>query len=146
MNPRNLCHRIVSSMLTLGMVCILAGLGAHSVSAQSITATTPFPFCVNNQPYPMGSYRFTLLSEWILSIRNMKDGGQSLFPVHPEVGGPQRRVASADGVTFRNYQGLRELKDVHVAGSALTFELIGQGISTDKSRTGGPLEPKSCFT
>jgi hypothetical protein len=146
MNLRNLCDRIVSSMLALGMVGILAGLGAPSVSAQSITATTPFPFCVNNQAYPMGSYRFTLVSQWILSIRNMNGGGQGLFPIHPEAGGPQGRVASVDGVTFRNFQGLRELKGVHVAGSALAFELIGQGISTDESKTGGPLKAISCFT
>src|ERR1700678_1769648 len=90
MNLRNLSHRIVSSMLALGMIGILAGLGAHSASAQSITATTPFPFCVNNQAYPMGTYRFTLISQWILSIRNMNGGGESLFPIHPEICGPPK--------------------------------------------------------
>jgi hypothetical protein len=55
MNLRNLRDRIVSSMLAIGVVGSLVGLGSHSVSAQSITATMPFPFCVNNQAYLMGN-------------------------------------------------------------------------------------------
>jgi len=150
MNLRNLCDRIVSSMLALGTLASVVGLGARPVSAQSITATTTFPFCVNNQTYPMGRYQFTLVSQWILSIRNVNGRGQNLFPIHPEVAGPRGLasgpVGPVDGVTFRTVQGLRELKAVHVAGSNLTFELIGQEIQRDKSETRGPLKPISCLT
>jgi hypothetical protein len=104
MNLRNLCDRIVSSTLALGIVGGLVGLGSHSVSAQSITATVPFPFCVNNQGYPMGKYRLTLISPWLLSIRNVDGGGERLFQVHPEVGASQDLASgpagSVGGVTF----------------------------------------------
>ncbi len=149
MNLRNLRDRIVSSMLAPGIVGSVVVLGAHSVSAQSITATTPFPFCVNNQAFPMGQYRLTLISPWLLSIRNVNGGGERLFQVHPEVGGPQGlasgQVGSVDGVTFSIFQGFRELKAVHEAGSDVNFELIGQGIPRDRLRTRGSLKPTSCF-
>ena len=151
MNLKNLCDRIVSSVLALGIVGSLMGLGAHSVSAQSIAATTPFPFCVSNQAYSMGSYQFTLISDWLLAIRNVNGGGERLFLVHPEFGGSQglasRPVGSDDGVvTFRTFQGFRELKAVHQAGSEVSFELVGKGVPRDKLQTRGPLKPINCFT
>jgi hypothetical protein len=150
MNLRNLRDRIVSSMLAIGVVGGFVGLGSHSVSAQSITATMPFPFCVNNQAYPMGKYRLSLISPWLLSIRNVNGGGERLFQVYPVAGAPQVRVSgpvgSADGVTFSNFRGLRELRAVHEAGSDVTFELIGQGNPRNKLTTSGPLKPISCFT
>jgi hypothetical protein len=148
MNLRNLCDRVVSSTLALGIAGSLAGLGAPSASAQSITATMPFPFCVNNQAYPMGAYRLTLLSPWLLSIRNVNGGGERLFQVHPGPGAQQGvsggSVRSVDGVTFSDFQGLRQLKAVHDAGSHVTFELIGQRIPRHTLKTRGPLKPARC--
>jgi hypothetical protein len=148
MNLSNLRDRIVSSTVALGMIGSLAGLGAPSASAQSITAAMPFSFCVNSQAYPIGNYRLTLISPWLLSIRNLNGGGERLFQVHPDVGTAQGRISgpvrSMDGLTFGTVQGLRELKAVHEDGSDLTFELIGQGIPKDKTR--GQLKPASCFT
>lgn len=149
MNLRNLCNRILSSMLALGMVGSLMGLGEHSVSAQSITATTPFSFCVNNQAYPSGRYRFTLVSLWLLSIRNVDGGSGSLFQVYPEDDGAQGLAGSpagaVSGVTFRTVHGFRKLEAVHEAGTDVTFELMGQRIPRDKSKTHRPLQPINCL-
>jgi hypothetical protein len=141
MNLRNLLDLIVSSTLALGMIGSLAELGAPSALAQSITATMPFPFCVNNQAYPTGTYRLTLISPWLVSIRNLNGGGERLFSVHPkDLAGPLRSV---DGLTFTAFQGLKELKAVHEDGSDVSFELGGQGIPKGKTR--GPLKPTSCL-
>ena len=113
MKIRNLFNRFASSMLALSIVGSLAGLGTHSVSAQSILVTTPFPFCVNNQAYPKGSYRFTLLSHWILSVRNVNGEQERMFPVGPKDGGAQGLVSgpmgSAAGVTFRSFPGFTKV-------------------------------------
>jgi hypothetical protein len=150
MNFRNLSNRIVSSTLALGIVGGLAGLGAHSVSAQSMTVTTPFPYCVNNQAFPRGTYQFTHVSPWLLSIQDVKGGSEKLFLVRPEGGGPQGLASgpaeSVGGATFRMIQGLRELKAVNEPGSNLTLELISQGTARDKSTTNGSLEPINCFS
>jgi hypothetical protein len=150
MNLRHLCHRIVSSMLALGVGGLLAGLGTHSASAQSITVTTPFSYCVNNRAYASGEYKFTLLSQYLLSIRNVNGGGESLFLIRPEDGGDRSLargpVESLGGVTFRTFQGFKELHAVHEPVSNLTLELIGHGISRDKLKTGRSLVPINCFS
>jgi hypothetical protein len=150
MNIRNLCNRFISSMLAAGIVGILVGLGAHLVSAQSITATTPFPFCVNHQAYPRGTYRFTLISPWLLSIHNVNGEEEGLFQIHPEAGGPEGipndQAGSTDSLTFRTFQGFRELQALYEPSSGMTFELMGQGVLRDKLKTHGSLKPKNCFT
>ena len=150
MNIRNLSNRFASLMLALSIVGSLAGLGTHSVSAQSILVTTPFPFCVNNQAYPKGSYRFTLLSHWILSVRNVNGEQERMFPVGPKDGGAQGLVSgpmgSASGVTFRSFQGFKELDTVHEPVSGLTFELIGQRSRGENLKTRGTPKPTNCLT
>ena len=150
MSFRNLCDRAISSMLGLGIAGIILGLGAHSVSAQSITLTAPFAFCVMNQPYPKGEYELTFISEWLMSIRNVNGGGERLFLVEPEVaipqGVPNGSVGSAGGVTFRDVQGVRQLERVHEAGSDLSFELIGDEPPNHKLKARGGFKPASCFT
>jgi hypothetical protein len=150
MNLRNLCDRIVSSVLSLGIVGTLLALGTHSVSAQSITATTPFPFCVNHQAYPMGTYRLTLISPWLLSIHNVNGEDEGLFQIHPEAGNREGiasgQVGSTNSLTFRTFPDFRELQAVYEPSSDMTFELIGQGIPRDKLKTHGSLKPINCFT
>jgi hypothetical protein len=150
MKIRNLSNRFAPSMLALGIVVSFAGMGTHSVLAQSVIATTPFPFCVNNHAYPKGSYRFTLLSHWILSIRDENGVGERFFRIYPEDGGGQGLVSgpmgSAAGVTFRSFQGFKELYAVHDPVSGLTFELIGQRLPGENLKTPGSAKPTNCFT
>jgi hypothetical protein len=150
MNIRNLRNRFASSMLALGIVGTHVGLGAHSVSAQSITVTTPFSFCVNHQAYPKGEYRFTLISQWILSIQNVNGEDESFFQIRRKDGsarglasGP---MASAGGVTFRTFQDIEELQTVHEPGSYSTFELIGKAFPRENSKTRRLLMPTNCFS
>ena len=148
MNIRNLCAHIVSTMLSMSAVAGFLGLGMNSVLAQSVTATTPFPFCVNNHAYPKGRYEFTHVSPSFLSIRDMKGGGRSFFLIGPEDRAQSLapgRVRSAPGVTFHTFQGFKELQTFDDPDSGLTFELVGQGILRDKLKTHGSLEPINCF-
>jgi hypothetical protein len=142
MNLRHLCDRIVSSLLAIGIGLSFAGLGAHAASAQSITVTTPFSYCVNRQAYPRGEYQFTLLSEWLLAIRNVKNGKESLFLVKPEAYDGQQPaegpVISVGELTFRTFQDFRELQMVHDPAAGVTVKLIERG-------SGGSLKPVNCF-
>jgi hypothetical protein len=150
MNLRNLCNRIASLMLALCAVGSIVGLGTPSVLAQPITVTTPFPFCVNNQGYPKGSYELTHLSQWVLAIRNVNGGYQSLFMVRPEdrmsKGATIRSGLPFGSLTFRTSQGIRELQAIHEPDSSMTLALAGQRITNDKLRTDGPPKQTSCFT
>lgn len=115
MNLRLVRNRIFTSTLALGLVGATFGMDARSASAQSITVTTPFPFCVNNQAFTKGTYAFTPLDHWILSIRNVNGGSAQLFLTYPKDRNDNSR-ATADaamkrgGVTFRNSEGVQTLK------------------------------------
>lgn len=149
MNIRNLRAHIVSTMLAVSVVVGFPGLGTHSALAQSITVTTPFAFCANNQAYPKGRYKLTHISQWVLLIRDVNSGGESLFLIRPEdriaQGVATGRVGSAHGVTFHTFHGFRELQAFDDPDSGLTFELVGQGILRDELKTRGSLEPINCF-
>jgi hypothetical protein len=116
---------------------------------RSITVTTPFSYCVNNRAYSSGEYKFTVISQHLLSIRNVNGGGESLFLIRPEGGaqGLARGPARSPGaITFRTFQGLRVLGTVFEPGSDSAFELISQGISRDRLKTRESLEPINCFS
>ena len=70
---------IVAAVITSGILA----LGAQTASAQAITASVPFAFSAGDQLFPAGTYQFTFLSEWSLSIQNVKGGGEKFFTVQP---------------------------------------------------------------
>ena len=150
MNIRNLCNRFVSSMPAAGLVGALIGLSAHSVSAQSFIVTTPFSFCVNQQAYPKGRYRLTLRSQWILSIQNVNGDDEGFFHIRREDGSAQGLasgpMASAGGVTFRTFEGIKDLQTIHEPGSDSAFELIGQGSPSKNLKTRRLLTPTNRST
>ena len=145
MNIRNLCDRMLSSILAPAIVGSFMGLGAHSVAAQSIIVTTPFSYCVNSRAYPGGNYQFTLISPWILSIRNVSGGAANFFAVHPERDFPHSRVSSAGGLVFATYQGVRTLQAVYEPGSRFGSELISPGVPGDKLQTHRSFRQINCF-
>jgi len=118
-------EKLISTLakLILGAVAIggMLTLGAQTATAQAITVTTPFAFSAGSQSYPPGTYQFTLLSQWSLSIRNVKGGGKRFFAVHPEETGP---LNSQGSLTFRNFEGHRNLQAVYVPGTDIAAELL----------------------
>jgi hypothetical protein len=114
-------HRFVAPMLALGVAGAISVLGPQSASAQEITATVPFPFSVDNQQYPAGTYQLTLTSEWLLSIHNAH-GNQSLFPIRPERNVP---LGPGGALTFCKCEGHNDLLAVYIPGTGMTAELIG---------------------
>lgn len=127
MNLRHVRNRIFTSMLALGFVGATFAIGARSASAQSITVTTTFPFCVNNQAFPRGTYQFTPLSQWILSIRDVNGVSEEFFTVRPEFsnreGSQIDPMWKVGGVTFRNSTGVRTLQAVYdpISDRSLVF-------------------------
>src|SRR5580704_14545737 len=85
--------------LILGAVALggMLAFGTQNATAQAITVTTPFAFSAGSQSYPAGTYQFTRLSEWSLSIRNVNGGGERFFAVRPEEKVP---LKSHGGLTF----------------------------------------------
>jgi hypothetical protein len=131
MNPGNLFHRFVAPVLALGVAGALLVLGSQSASAQEITVTTPFSFSVADQQYPAGTYQFTLVSEWFLSIHNT-DGKQNFFPIRPGGSGP---LGSRGGLTFYKCEGHNELLAVYIPGTGMTAELIGSKSARNEIKT-----------
>jgi hypothetical protein len=113
-----ICARaIVAAVITSGILA----LGTRTASAQAITATVPFAFSAGDQQLPAGTYQFTFLSPWSLSIRNVKGGSEKFFTVHPEQNRPH---ASRARVVFRNSGGQKNLKAVYLPTSDGGGELI----------------------
>jgi hypothetical protein len=109
--------------LILGAVAIsgMLELSTQTATAQAITATTPFAFSAGSESYPAGTYQFTLVSQWSLSIRNVKGGGERFFTVRPE---EDRALGSNASLTFRNSEGHRNLQAVYVPGTDRVAELL----------------------
>jgi hypothetical protein len=101
---------IVAAIVASGIFA----LSTQTASAQSIIATVPFAFSAGDQPFPSGTYQFTLLSEWSLSIRNVNGGGEKFFTVHPK---ENRSRASRDGIIFHNSRGQKNLEAIYMRES-----------------------------
>jgi hypothetical protein len=101
---------------------------------------------VNSQAYPGGKYQFTLISPWILSIRNVSGGAANFFAVHPEQDFPTGRLSTGGGLIFANYQGVRALQAVYQPGSRFASELISQGVPGDKLQTHRSFRQINCFS
>jgi|SRR5580692_1165357 hypothetical protein len=118
-------ERFISTLakLILGAVALggMLALGTQTATAQAMIVTTPFAFSAGSQSYPAGTYQFTLLSEWSLSIRNVNGGGESFFMVRPE---ENRALGSQAGLAFRNSEGHQNLQKIHLPGTMTAAELI----------------------
>jgi hypothetical protein len=119
---------IVAAIVTSGIFA----LGTQTASAQSIIATVPFAFSAGDQPFPAGTYQFTSLSEWSLSIRNVKGGGEKFFTVHPKQSGSR---ASRDGIVFHNSEGRKNLEAVYMRESDRGSELLPYAGASPKLRS-----------
>jgi hypothetical protein len=115
---KGICARaIVAAVITSGILA----LSTQTASAQAITATVPFAFSAGDQLLPAGTYQFTLLSAWFLSIRNVKGGGEKFFAVHPQQNGSH---ASHARIVFRNSGGQKNLEAVYLPKSDGGAELL----------------------
>ena len=112
----NLDKFIVAAVITSGLLA----LGAQTVSAQSIIVTVPFDFSAGDQVFPVGTYQFTSLSEWSLSIRNVKSEGEKFLTVRPKQNGSR---ASRSSIVFHNSKGQKILEAVYVPESDMGAEL-----------------------
>ncbi|HYK37151.1 hypothetical protein [Alloacidobacterium sp.] len=110
--------RLVLAAITVSGVL---AMGTPNAAAQAIIVTTPFAFSAGSQTYPAGTYEFTLLSKWSLSIRNVNGGGQKFFTVRPE---DNSLPGSKGNLIFRNSDGQQTLQSVYVPGTGRTAALL----------------------
>jgi hypothetical protein len=142
MNLGNLSQRLVTPIVTFAVVGVILVMAPQSASAQEITVSNPFPFSVDNQQYPAGTYQFTLESQWLLSINDADGGNKNFFPIHPE---DSRLLGSQSRLTFYNCDGNEKLEAVYIPGTGITAELIGSGSATNKVKTHGPRASVNCL-
>ncbi len=133
-------EKLTSTFLKLVLVAVttsgMLALSIQNAGAQAIIVTTPFAFSAGNLSYPAGTYEFTLLSGWLLSIQNVNGGGQKFFTVHPE---ESSRPGSKGGLTFHNSDGHQNLQAVYVPGTGRTAELLQHGEVGDRSKSDSSL-------
>lgn len=117
----------ITSLVVKSLVIILIGSAtlAMNLQAQSDLATTariPFPFTVDAQRIPAGTYQFRLVSSpFLLSVRNVKTGSEELFIVRPK---NQPAVEPSGRLTFGNSEGSRALNEVHFPFTDTFIEVI----------------------
>ena len=117
---------IVAAVVTSGMFA----LGTPTASAQAVIATTPFAFSASSQFYPAGTYQFTMLSAWRLSIRNMNGGAERFFTVTPE----EKRSQGRGALLFRNSEGHKNLQAVYIPGTGIAAELVQDRTVSNKEK------------
>lgn len=132
-------ERLTSIFAKLVLVAVTTGgmlaLSTQNAGAQAIIVTTPFAFTAGSQSYPAGSYEFTLLSQWSLSIRSVNGRSQKFFTVRPE---DNSLPGSKGSLIFRNSDGHQNLRAVYVPGTGRTAELlqydeVGERTKSDRS-------------
>jgi hypothetical protein len=113
-----ICARaIVVAATTSGILA----LGTQAASAQAMTVTVPFAFSAGDQHFPVGTYQFTFLSDWSLSIRNVKEGSENFFTINPKENGSH---APRPRVVFRNSGGQKNLEALYLPASNKGAELL----------------------
>lgn len=127
---------ILAKLVLVAVVSAMLALGTQNAGAQAITATTPFGFTAGSQSYPAGTYEFTLLSNWSLSIRNVNGVGQKFFTVRPE---DNNAPGSKGRLTFHNSGGHQNLEAVYVPGTGRTAELLQQDEISERAQAGRSL-------
>ena len=132
MNRKNLTATFVKAIVAAFTASGILALGTQTATAQAIVVTVPFAFSAGDQLYPAGTYQFTLLSEWSLSMRNMKGGSERFFMVGPRQNGSE---ASHAGIVFPNSEGHKDLEAVHEPGSDTSAELLSQDHVSPKLRS-----------
>jgi hypothetical protein len=142
MNLGNLSQRLVTPILAFAVVGLILVMAPQSASAQEITVSNPFPFSVDNQQYPAGTYQFTLKSQWLLSVNTADGRSKNFFAIHPEDTGP---LGSHSRLTFYNCEGNEKLEAVYIPGTGITAELIGSDSATNKVKTHGPRASMNCL-
>jgi hypothetical protein len=129
-------EKVTSTFARLILVVVtmsgMLALCTQTATAQAIIVTTPFAFSAGNQSYPAGTYQFTLLSEWSLSIRNVNGGGEKYFMVRPEEKGS---LGSHGSLTFRNSEGHRNLQAVYVPGTDIAAELFQHNARSNSAKS-----------
>lgn len=117
--------KLMSSILVRSLIVVLTGgiaatIAQNMAAAQTITVTVPFAFSAGSQDFPAGTYRLSMQSEWLLSVRNLKTGGENIFPVHPE---QEDRSEQRGCLRFRSFGGRSYLAGVYVPGTNRYGEL-----------------------
>jgi len=129
-------EKVTSTFAKLILVAIsmssMLALGTQTASAQAIIVTTPFAFSAGSQSYPAGTYQFTLLSEWSLSIRNVNGGGERFFKVIPEENGTS---GSQGSLTFRDSEGHSSLQAVYVPGADRAAEVAQHDTRSNRAKS-----------
>lgn len=123
MNRKKLTAPLVKTIVAAFTASGILAIGTLTASAQQINVTVPFTFSAGDQLYPAGTYQFTLLSAWKLSMRNMNGEGERFFMVSPK---QNKSEASHASIVFRISTGHKDLEAVHVPGSDISAELLTQ--------------------
>jgi len=133
-------EKLSSIFLKLVLVAVTTGsmlaLSTQNAGAQAVIINTPFAFTAGSQSYPAGTYEFTLLSAWTLSIRNVNGGRQKFVTVRPE---DDSRLGSKGSVTFDNSDGHQALEAVYVPGTGRTAELLRHNKIDDRTKSDSSL-------
>ncbi len=132
MNRKKLTATFVKTIVAAIVTSGIFTLGIQTASAQSIIATVPFVFSAGDQTFPAGTYQFTSLSQWSLSIRNVKGGGEKFFVVHPIQNASR---ASRDGIVFHKSGGQRNIEAVYLSESNMGAELLPYEGASPKLRS-----------
>lgn len=122
-----LAKSVLIAVITSGMLA----LSTQNAGAQAIIVTTPFAFTAASQNFPAGTYEFTLLSQWSLSIRSVNGERQKFFTVRPE---DNSLPGSKGSLVFRNSDGHQNLQSVYVPGTGKTAELLQQDEVDERTR------------
>ena len=141
MNRKKSIPTFAAAFLTVAAAAAILPVAMQTASAQAIMVSTPFAFSAGSESYPAGTYEFTLVSDWSLSIRNINDGSERFFTTRPEENRSQ--ISRAGSIVFRNSEGHKSLLSVHVPGTDKVETLLQAETANSKTKRKSSDPPQS---
>lgn len=116
----------IRSLTARLLVILLIGGGAFAIPLQAqddaaVTVSIPFPFTVGAANLAPGTYQFTLVSQILLSVTDVKTGHEQVFLVRPD---RQRAFEAHARLLFGISEGHRSLNEVHFPGTDRFSDVI----------------------
>ena len=110
-------------LLTLPLVAGLLGAAANASAQTAERATIPFAFTANHLQIPAGNYEVRILSNGLLSLRNVETGKAEFLMIRRD---EDRSVDTRSRLVFQRDETASHLTQVWIAGTSYHSELAFQ--------------------
>ena len=118
-----LTNMLLSLPLAAGLLCAAPNASAQTSPSSHQSVTIPFAFTANHLQIPAGNYEVRILSNGLLSLRNVETGKAEFLMIRRD---EDRSVDTRSRLVFQRDETASHLTQVWIAGTSYHSELAFQ--------------------